>query len=1009
MTADSVGGSQSEVEGMLDGALKSGSLLPRRYVLARELDRRHAFTSLFDEPSEPIQLGNFTLLRFVGGGGMGEVYEAHDERLDRTIAIKLVRSDRSTSERDDDRLLREAQTLARLSHPNVVQIHEAGWFEGRVFIAMEFIRGSSLRAWLQQRAESGQPPPLREVLALLLEVGRGLQAAHEVGLVHRDFKPDNILVGTDGRSRVVDFGLARSTQRVASPPGALAEGEHEIDVATAATLLPDGPTDAGAMDTMSQRPLRLADRVLTTCGKFLGTPRYMAPEQRRGEAVDARCDQYSFCVTLYEAICGAALPSGEALSDPLRAVHKRGGLRDSRGRRVPAAVQKVLRRGLAPRPEDRFSDMGALLDALAAWPRRRRLAVAVAAALVAGTVLVYGAAGETRDQMCDDADERVVAEWTPQRRVVIREAFARTGLKYAEVTWEALERDLDQYAARLASELVAVCEATYERQTQSLATFESRLMCLSARRQRLTALLAQLEQADVSAVERAHKAALDLPELTSCTHTETLRYGMPTPAPAIADEVERVRQALAEARTEELLGHMEEATQLARKLVSDSERLGYAPVRAEALYQQGRILAHEGTTRADAERGEKLLLQAQMLAESSRHDELSAELWSQLLFSASRNHSDTRQARAWYERAVAAIERIGRPARREIAVLRNLARVHYQEGEYEAARDVQREALALSESRPEVPPLVRGLCLHDLAATQRRLGALAASQRHYEQALVIHEAQFGASHPSLLDLRFGIAMLLVQRGEPAAARAHLIELASIGDGHSDVHARALIELSDIERQSGALASASRYLDKALALLCRLYGCDHVEYARGLLRLGAIAYQRGEYDDARAAYERARAIFVRDFGPEHIDVGFVLANLLEVELAEGRSAEAQTAYTQAERILARHFDSTPALAPYLASMHGQILLGEERYEPAADVLERALPGLAALEGVVRADTYWALAQALAATDTDVERARDMACKALAIYEAQGPEAHTRAPEVRSWGHARMRCH
>ncbi|WP_170135795.1 serine/threonine-protein kinase [Nannocystis exedens] len=308
-----------------------------------------------DELPADIRLGRFTLLRVLGRGGMGVVYTAYDELLDRIVAIKMVRSDR-----DDDnllaRVLREAKALAKLSHPNVVQIHDVSESDGQVFIAMEYVDGPTLRAWIEARREAGAR--WHELLPALLEAGRGLQAAHSAGLVHRDFKPDNVLVGADGRARVLDFGLVAARGEPPAPrPGT---------------------------------PLSSTEQLLTRTGAILGTPAYMSPEQWLGRQADARSDQYSFCAAVYEALHGVRPFSGGHATEVLAAISHARLESSPRAPAVPAPITAALRRGLSFRPEARFPDMAALLAALDHDPgatRRRRLRVA-AVALVTAVIVI---------------------------------------------------------------------------------------------------------------------------------------------------------------------------------------------------------------------------------------------------------------------------------------------------------------------------------------------------------------------------------------------------------------------------------------------------------------------------------------------------------------------------------------------------------------------------------------------------------------------------------------------
>ncbi len=224
---------------------------------------------LFGGTPEPVKIGRFTVLRRLGAGGMGVVYAAYDEMVDRKVAIKLLQRMR-VGEEAGDRLLREAQALGRLSHPNVIQVYEVGVHEERVFVAMEFVEGCTLEAWEPEAS-------LAAVLDVYVQAGRGLAAAHEAGLVHRDFKPDNVLVGNDGRARVLDFGLARSA------------GEAPPDPASSAEL------ERMGVDTTGDRLVT----PLTRTGAVMGTPAYMSPEQHLGQPTDPRTDQFSFCVALW--------------------------------------------------------------------------------------------------------------------------------------------------------------------------------------------------------------------------------------------------------------------------------------------------------------------------------------------------------------------------------------------------------------------------------------------------------------------------------------------------------------------------------------------------------------------------------------------------------------------------------------------------------------------------------------------------------------------------------------
>jgi len=289
---------------------------------------------------------------------MGVVYSAHDPDLDRRVALKVLRPELSAEPSSRARLLREARAMAQLSHPNVVPIHDVGVLGDQVFIAMELVDGVTLRSKFDRTT------PWRTVVNTYLQAARGLAAAHAAGLVHRDFKPDNVLFGNDGRIRVVDFGL------VSLDP-------FELALPDASEALRSG----------------LGVAVKTTAGVIFGTPAYMAPEAIRGEMTDARADQFSFCVALFHDLFGTYPHGGATLAERAEQI-ARGKIARPAGSTVPDRVYRVLLRGLSARLLDRYRSMEALANALehAIAPRHRVRAV-VLGALGALGVAVVGALG----------------------------------------------------------------------------------------------------------------------------------------------------------------------------------------------------------------------------------------------------------------------------------------------------------------------------------------------------------------------------------------------------------------------------------------------------------------------------------------------------------------------------------------------------------------------------------------------------------------------------------------
>ncbi len=324
-----------------------------------DLERLEERASI-DELAAGEQIGRYVIRRRLGAGGMGVVYGAHDSKLAREVALKVVRP-RGDVRAMQARLEREGQAMARLSHPNVVPVFDIGMQDGQLFLAMELVEGETLRAWVTQLR------PWREVVRVFAKAGRGLAAAHASGVLHRDFKPDNVLIDRAGEPRITDFGLAR-----------------ELAVADATGPLPEGWADAAEADR-SLVPI-------TATGALAGTPAYMAPEQLRGEPGDARADQFGCCVALFEVLCGMRPFVVESATPESRIAEIRAGrvAKPAATRGVPGWLHQAIARGLAFEPDQRWPSMLALVDALERGLHRRRRRIY---GLVAGLAITGAAAG----------------------------------------------------------------------------------------------------------------------------------------------------------------------------------------------------------------------------------------------------------------------------------------------------------------------------------------------------------------------------------------------------------------------------------------------------------------------------------------------------------------------------------------------------------------------------------------------------------------------------------------
>jgi eukaryotic-like serine/threonine-protein kinase len=361
-----------EVESLLASDEKAGEFLatPAAELVADPLtDASRQARNRVDPATFPANgaVGRYLIERELGSGGMGLVYAAYDPELGRTVAIKLVRpalGGRMGPSLGRARLLREAQAMAQLTHPNVAAIHDVGTFGDQVFIAMEYVEGSTLTDWLSAERRSW-----REIVSMFSQAGRGLAGAHAKNIIHRDFKADNVWVGEDGRARVLDFGLARATRSAREPqhpPGAPVLGEEKLS------------------------RVAMLSASVTLPGTFLGTPPYMAPEQLRGELGDSRTDQFSFCVALYYALYGELPYAGDTVASLLVDMAERRIKEPPQSSRVPSWLRRVLLRGLSPDPAGRYESMETLLEALAPRARisRRHFFVPTTLALAATSLVL---------------------------------------------------------------------------------------------------------------------------------------------------------------------------------------------------------------------------------------------------------------------------------------------------------------------------------------------------------------------------------------------------------------------------------------------------------------------------------------------------------------------------------------------------------------------------------------------------------------------------------------------
>jgi tRNA A-37 threonylcarbamoyl transferase component Bud32/tetratricopeptide (TPR) repeat protein len=697
-------------------------------------------------------ISRFVVLGLVGRGGMGEVYAAYDPELDRKVAIKLLRAQGQKKEDGEDRklrLLREAQATAKLQHPNVVVVYDVGTFGENVFIAMEFVEGQTMSAWL-----GAAPRSRREIVDVYLAAGRGLSAAHAAGLVHRDFKPDNVMVTNDGQVRVMDFGLARHVDDPKAEAAAPSEPMPEGDAASSGRYLAVKLTQTGAM---------------------LGTPAYMAPEQFAGAPTDARTDQFSFCVALYEALYGARPFEGDSFlalmtnvtTGALGPVPPKAG--------VPAWTRKVLLRGLATTADRRFPSMAALLAALQTDPtaRTRRL-VAAGLALVAVVALIYGgrrAAVEGRAPLCGAGTQRIPSVWgaagTPSpRRVAIARAFSATRDPFAKQAFAAVARYLDGYSSAWVSAYADACEATHVRGEQSSEVLDLRMGCLNDRLVELRALTDVLAGADAKVVQNAVSGVSTLGPIDRCGDVRLLRALVRPPSDqATSKRVEELQGQKARLYASTVKARCKTTHAIESDVLAGARAVKYGPLLAETLLACGKV---EDTCGASAETLVGFYQEAFTTALSSGHDQVAAESAALIASTLADKERQLPAARQWHAISHAIVTHMGGAPLVEVALdqAEGLIAQHAHEKDASLAA-LERARAGTAKLRGPEHPFVglilnaEGLTLHDAGEEKRALDLLRSAEEILWNVV-------GPDHP-------WVAGVLANEGDVLNAMRHYVE------------------------------------------------------------------------------------------------------------------------------------------------------------------------------------------------------------------------------------------
>jgi tRNA A-37 threonylcarbamoyl transferase component Bud32/tetratricopeptide (TPR) repeat protein len=871
---------------------------------ARSMETIEDAPPTFEDPIRVVARGTkiarYVVVRELGRGGMGLVYEAYDPELDRKVAVKVLRWDRVRGDARvaSVRLQREARAMARLAHPNVIIAHDVGTVDGGVFVAMELVEGTTLRGWLETA-----PRSLDAILAMFVAAGRGLVAAHAAGIVHRDFKPENVLVGTDGRVRVTDFGLARASERIDD------EARDEAGV-----------------------PPRSGRSSLTETGAMVGTPAYMSPEQVRGQEATEESDQFAFCVALWEALYGERPFAGADVKQLARAIAEGKIRAPTSRRRVPRWLHEAVVRGLGVDPASRHPSIAALLDVLEshrARTRRTWISIAALVAVAAAAIVTFaGMRSRVRPStLCQGAGAELAGVWDDATKARVRSAFVATGAPFAIPAWSTVESALDGYARAWVEMQDESCTSTRIRGVQPDAVFDLRAACLARRKAELGALVDVLGRADRDAVENAPKAVASLTSVAACADVQALSAQTPLPDdPSVRARIDDLRARLANARALYDTGKWTGGEKAARAVLDDARAIGWRPLEAEATFAVA-------TMTPDNAKAQTLLLDAVTSAEAGRDDEIAARSWIALVRVATRRHVYDR-AEEYSQHATAALERLRGDAGLRADLTDALGQLRYELAHYDDAIALYRRELELRGDAKTEPV---ESCLTRLGNTLLGQEDVASARPVVEREIDLARTIFGENHPqfalacdqlarveldegafdrALEDFARGERILLASTSTPLvyppdptdpdaelgeslapalqvdlARRTEYLMLSTIDDSEGTTH----LLRHEWDAAGDAFERARDVIEQHVS--------SKTQWLVGpLIGIGRVAREKGRLTDALATYERALAIAEATDSPNDPVAPAALLGIAETKLASKQPLDARASIDRALTIL-----------------------------------------------------------------------------------------------------------
>jgi tetratricopeptide (TPR) repeat protein len=888
-------------------------------------------------------IGRYVVLERIGAGNMGVVYRAYDPELDRRVALKLVVVRGSFKRRAAEvkaRLMREAQALARVGHPNVIQVYDVGTVDEAVaagltattlpprgaaapastgkravFLAMEYVDGLTLRKWTRAKDRHW-----REIVDVFRQAARGLWAAHRADVIHRDFKPDNVMIGHDGRVRVLDFGLARAAAATDSA------GIEEAELAA--------------------RRVPSFDEELTQHGAIIGTPAYMAPEQHVAGGATAASDQFAFCVALWEALYGSRPFAGDTHAAIAFAIVHGKVRTPPSDRRAPRWLHRVLLRGLSTAPEQRFPGMGDVATELERERNAIRRVGIGAVGLLAGVagVLAIPRGAPSEAAPCSGAEEHVAAAWNDTRRSEIATSFAASDFPFARETWTSTERIVDEWTRRWADARTEACRATRVYGEQSEPLMDLRIACFDRGFAELEALLDVYASGERRVVIGAVDAARGLDDLATCDDARTLDARTPMPSDsATRMRIETALTELARLHARATAGAFRDVGEELRTITDDVRAIDHPPLTQELMAVRALVQSDTGATQ-EARASWEEAFRAALVAGDHRDAVFFA---GKLAFTTGARLADAKTGQFWADTGRALLRTLEDDGRLEMAIVSAEASIASTAGDYDTALAMHGRVREFWEQHdPSSPDLA--VALGNIGALERQRGNAAKAEALHRREIEIYREAYGAGHPFV-----------------ATAMRHLASTLGM---------------------QGKVADALAMTEQALAIHRSAQGDRNIEVANALDELGQLLRSEGRLDEAVTRHREALEIWRRELGPDNPDVAISHMQIGYTLAAQGRHAEALDVFERAGKLIESTQGDTHPNIIYVDNAMGKALLALRRPADARAHAESALASKAAtqVDPTLLAESKFILARALVDAGEPKERALELSRSAQASY-------------------------